>query len=131
MEVSTEAATAISAQTTAQTDVQQDSENTVTAAAKTTEAVIDTQNSKDSVNTIVNEQILSNIEYEDLSAVDTQLKKAGIDAETLKKIVEQAKNTQNSDTAEIVQDVPSQEKTDVKLADTLNCLLYTSPSPRD
>lgn len=119
MEVSTEAATAISAQTTAQTDVQQDSENTVTAAAKTTEAVIDTQNSKDSVNTIVNEQILSNIEYEDLSAVDTELKKAGIDAETLKKIVEQAKNTQNSDTAEIVQDVPSQEKTDVKLADTL------------
>ena len=99
--------------------MQQDSENTVTAAAKTTEAVIDTQNSKDSVNTIVNEQILSNIEYEDLSAVDTELKKAGIDAETLKKIVEQAKNTQNSDTAEIIQDVPSQEKTDVKLADTL------------
>lgn len=118
MEVSTEATTATAAQTTVQTDVQQDSENTVTAA-KTTEAVIDTQNSKDSVNTIVNEQILSNIEYEDLSAVDTELKKAGIDAETLKKIVEQAKNTQNSDTAEIVQDVPSQEKTDVKLADTL------------
>lgn len=47
--------------------------------------MIDTQNSKDSVNTIVNEQILSNIEYEDLSAVDTELKKAGIDAETLKK----------------------------------------------
>lgn len=119
VEVSAEAATATAAQTTAQTDVQQDSENTVTAVAKTTEAVIDTQNSKDSVNTIVNEQILSNIEYEDLSAVDTELKKAGIDAETLKKIVEQAKNTQNSDTAQIVQDVPSQEKTDVKLADTL------------
>ena len=118
VEVSAEAATATAAQTTAQTDVQQDSENTVTAA-KTTEAVIDTQNSKDSVNTIVNEQILSNIEYKDLSAVDTELKKAGIDAETLKKIVEQAKNTQNSDTAQIVQDVPSQEKTDVKLADTL------------
>ena len=47
------------------------------------------------------------------------IQKAGIDAETLKKIVEQAKNTQNSDTAQIVQDVPSQEKTDVKLADTL------------
>ena len=85
-----------------------------------------TAEAKNKANTIVNEQILANIEYSDednIQMLSDSSENIKIDAETLKKIVEQAKKSSQTETQGASQIIAKQNET---LDDVINNLKKTT-----
>lgn len=115
----TEEAAAVSANLTTETDTPDTTDNVEqpAEAVSATKAVSDKN-----VNTIVNEQILANIEYADTETLDMKaqsLADVDIDIEAVKKIVEQAKNGQTQTAqAEIPVDTVKNQQTTEAVVET-------------